>query len=172
MLKEGGLFYLLVHKPVPKIEDQTYCFLNDFTNILKAAFAGAAFGVKIEGIVYNLLETGAALFPAEHSEPSKVRRQTCKFEVGQLDKARNELNTLAENFNLALRTPKSCFANKRFCIRDGEVCRFKPLCDSNMNQNTRQLYQYAGKNPHYEKEELDHNLEAIFASKAPAESLV
>ncbi len=161
LVMHEGEPYLLVHMPVKEIRDLTEFFLTDFSNRLKAAFGGPALGHDIQGIVYNLVAYDGALTGGAKNSFGMCR-QRFDFELDDLEKTKDEFWDLASRYNGVMAQPLCCNANRKYCHHDGEVCIYKPLCDSKMNPVSRRLYQYATVNPHHTIEERQNILEQTF----------
>ena len=162
---EGDL-YLLVHMPVKCLADQTQFFQTDFTNTLKAVFAGDALKLDLKGIAYNLLQTHAAPIP-DRNERCGVGRQFLKFKPDYQAAVRVELGQLAVRYNELMGQPQSCITNKDFCFHNGRTCVYDALCQSNMSWDALQQYRYTDMNPHFSREEQEEILELNFFFTAP-----
>jgi len=171
LVMHEGDTYLLVHKAVRMMEDQTEFFKNDFTNSLKAAFAGDMLKIEIKGIAYNLHEVneGPALPGAD--KQFAFRRQFLKFKPGRLVSTRVELWQLASRYNELMSQPKNCYSNTNFCHQNGETCIYKPFCDAHMSPDVLEQYKYKESNPHYSREDQEEILEIVALSAAEALSV-
>ncbi len=146
-----GLIYLLVHKPVNRINDHAKFFQQDFINGLKAAIADVVLKEDLQGICYNLIDFGSS-----GSGGQVFSRQFFDFDPSDLKKTIIKIRKLAPRYNVAMAEPKKCSANLDYCDHNGEPCIYKALCKNEVQPWPRDLYQFAAVNPHHkqQREEL------------------
>jgi hypothetical protein len=162
LVKQGNDLWLLEHKTASTISGEYLERLwTDFQITLYAYYVEQTMGLKVAGVIYNILsktrlqyrekdtdEIYMARLAEWYAEPGRFHRETILISRDRFDVLRAELWELTQAY-LDCKRRGAWYQNTDYCWHWGRPCSYFPLCRANGDENVKQNF-YTRQEPHSE----------------------